>query len=549
MKESTNYHSKVWFRLTLTLSLLIVLPMTFLAINTVHNLKDTVVDKTVLSMGRLIDHKKDIISLFLNEKVDLLKMLVALHNRDFLGNQDNLNNLYRTINQTGAIVDLHVLDAAGSQLAYVGPYAKNLSGKNYYDSQWFKEVLIKGSSISDVFLGFRSIPHFVVAVADPLRTFVLRATINSEAFNQLLISSQIGPGGDSFIVNAEGSLQTPSRQGQKELNPEDRQHFQTHEGSSFTITDTTIIATKWILDGQWCIFVKTMIEESLGPFYQKRRTTVLFIIGTSVIFIVLLAVLSNYFLIRIESYDRRKTELSFQMVQMEKMATVGRLAAGIAHEINNPLQMITNQAGWITDLLNDEDKNSLQNYSEYEKSAEQIKHHVRRAGTITHRLLTFSRKIAPEHQRVRLNDLIEETISFTEADAHHNNIAIIRKLAEDLPDTKTDGAQLQQVFLNLINNAMDAIKQDGVLQITSRMADPFTILMEFSDSGPGIRPEVLKQIFDPFYTTKAPGKGTGLGLYVSYDIVTKLGGTLRAENSADSGAVFTITLPMVKIDS
>ena len=547
--NSMTYYSKVWLRLTLSLSLLIVVPMAILAISTINNLKDEVIDKTERSIGSLIDHKRDVITLYLKEKETFLNMMINLHGIEYLSNQDNLNALFKSISQQNSgIVDLHVINAAGEQIAYVGPYAKELAGKNYYDDEWFREVMIKGTSVSDVFLGFRSIPHFVIAIAGPLRKYILRATINSEEFNQLLISSQIGPNGDSFIVNSKGFLQTPSQQGLRELSPEDRAHFQRHEGTSLTKNNTTIIATKWILDGQWCIIVKTLLEDSLVSFKEHRLNIIGFIIATSLVFIILVALLSKYFLSRIEFYDRRKSELSYQMVQMEKMATVGRLAAGIAHEINNPLQMITNQAGWITDLLKDEDPQTVPNFAEYEKSAEQIKLHVRRAGTITHRLLTFFRKISPEYRLVSLNELIDETLSFVKADARHNRIDIVRNYMHNLPATQTDGAQLQQVFLNLINNAMDAIKRDGTLQITTRMSGPSALVLEFADTGPGIRPEVLKQIFDPFYSTKEPGKGTGLGLYISYDIVTKLGGTLRAGNNVNGGALFTITLPLVKLD-
>jgi two-component system NtrC family sensor kinase len=475
--------------------------------------------------------------------------MVNLHGMEFLADQDNLNAMFKSISQQNSgIVDLHVINAAGEQIAYVGPYAKELAGKNYYEAGWFREVMIKGSSVSDVFLGFRSIPHFVIAIAGPLRTHVLRATINSEEFNQLLVSSQIGPHGDSFIVNPAGVLQTPSQQGQKELTAEDREHFQPHEGTSFSNNNATIIATKWILDGQWCIFVKTKVEDALAVFKEHRLNIIGFMVATSVIFITLMALMAKYFLSRIEIYDRRKSELSSQMVQMEKMATVGRLAAGIAHEINNPLQMITNQAGWIADLLKDEDPQTIQNFDEYEKSAEQIKMHVRRAGTITHRLLSFSRKISPEHRLVSLNELIDETLSFVEADARHNNINIVRNYQEDLPATQTDGAQLQQVFLNLINNAMDAINHDGNLLINTSLRDSTTFKLEFSDNGPGIKPEVLKRIFDPFYTTKEPGKGTGLGLSICYDIITKLGGNITAGNNVNGGALFTITLPLESIN-
>ncbi|RPH39288.1 MAG: sensor histidine kinase [Desulfobulbaceae bacterium] len=543
--EGTNYYRKIWLRLTVAFCLLITVPMVILAVVTASNLKDAVIDKAELSLGRLIDHKKDVVSLFLKEKEDLLKLLVGMYPIDYLGNQENLNTLFRSVNQAGSIVDLHVIDSSGSQLAYVGPYVKSITGKNYFDAQWFQDVLIKGSHVSDVFLGFRNVPHFVVAVTDPLKSYVLRATINSETFNKLLLSAQIGPNGDSFIVNRDGVLQTPSLQGQKELSTIDKSLLEHHEGTVIAKKGDTIIATRWVKDGQWCLFVKSRIEDSLGPFYENRRNVVLVIVATGIVFLVLACFFTNFFLRRLEVYDRKRAELGGQMVQMEKMATVGRLAAGIAHEINNPLQMITNQAGWIAELLPDEDPALVKNMDEYVKSVEQIKHHVRRAGTITHRLLGFSRKITTEKQKVQFNDLLEETISFVETEAGYNNVGIVRNFAENLPTTMADGPQLQQVFLNLINNAIDAVGQGGTIEITTVVGTAKNIIIEFADSGPGIKPENLKQIFDPFFTTKEPGKGTGLGLYISYDIVQKLGGSIKVENRKSGGAVFTIVLPII----
>ncbi len=545
MIESKNYYTKVWLRLTSVFCLLISVPTLILVLVTTSNLRDAVIDKTELSLGRLIEHKKDVVSLFLKEKEDLLKLLVGMYPIDFLGRQENLDTLFRAVNQAGSIVDLHVIDSSGKQLTYVGPYAQSITGKNYFDAQWFQHVLIKGSHVSDVFLGFRNVPHFVVAVTDPLKSYVLRATINSEIFNKLLLSAQIGPNGDSFIVNGEGALQTPSRQGLKELTAKDRALLEHHEGTVITRDDETITATRWVKDGQWCLVVKARIEDSLGPYYKNRNNAILIIVSTSIVFLILGVLLTGYFLRRLEAYDRRRAELGHQMVQIEKMATVGRLAAGIAHEINNPLQMITNQAGWIGELLPDEDPAQLKNLDEYQKAVEQIKHHVRRAGTITHRLLGFSRKISTEKQSVHLNDLIEETISFVEHEAGYTNVSIVRKYTEDLPPTMTDGPQLQQVFLNLLNNAIDAVDHGGTIEIRTATAGPDSIILEFADSGPGIKPENLKQIFDPFFTTKEPGKGTGLGLYISYDIVQKLGGTIKVENRKGGGAVFTIVLPVI----
>jgi two-component system, NtrC family, sensor kinase len=208
-----NQYKRVWLRLTGVFCLLITVPVAILVVVTTNSLKDAAIDKVEVSLGRLIEHKKDVVTLFLKEKENLLTMMVGMYPITYLGVQENLDNLFIAVNRAGSIVDLHVIDSSGAQLAYVGPYAQSLIGKNYYDAQWFQDVLIKGSHVSDVFLGFRNVPHFVVAVADPLKTYVLRATINSEQFNKLLLATQIGPHGDSFLVNREGTLQTPSKCG------------------------------------------------------------------------------------------------------------------------------------------------------------------------------------------------------------------------------------------------------------------------------------------------------------------------------------------------
>ncbi len=568
-----NHYRKVRLRLSGVFCLLITVPVAILIFVTTNSLREAAIEKIEVSVGRLIEHKKDVVTLFLKEKEDLLTMLVGMYPISYLGRQENLDKLFIAVNKTGSIVDLHVIDSSGKQLAYVGPYSQSIQNKNYYDAQWFQDVLINGSHVSDVFLGFRNVPHFVVAVADPLKTYVLRATINSEQFNLLLLSSQMGSHGDTFIVNGEGVLQTPSRTGLTELNRQDRLLLEHHEGTSIVKREESsfdsakdkvtpnlfeemsiikknesVIATRWVKDGQWCLFVKAWVDDSLGPFYKVSNNIIIVIISTSVVFLVIAVLLANYLLQRIEKEDRRRAELGHQIVQMEKMATVGRLAAGIAHEINNPLQMITSQAGWIGELLVEEEPEKVSNLQEYKKSIEQIKLHVRRAGTITHRLLGFSRKISAEKENVQINELIEETISFVEKDAGYNNVSIVRNYAEGLPGIMTDGPQLQQVFLNLINNAIDEIGSGGIIEIRTAVLDD-KLVAEFADNGQGIKPENLKRIFDPFFTTKDPGKGTGLGLYISYDIVKKLGGTISVANRNSGGAIFTIVLPINNLGS
>jgi len=308
------------------------------------------------------------------------------------------------------------------------------------------------------------------------------------------------------------------------------------------ITDDYVYVTRWIENREWLLVIKASIGDASGLYYSIRDH----IIVVSVISALLAmgcATIAGFVLTKnLEKAETKSTTTRMQFAQMEKMATVGRLAAGIAHEINNPLQMITNQAGWLGELMEEEELEKLKHHGEYLESIGQIKHHVRRAGTITHRLLGFSRKMGDQHKKESINELLEETISLLEKETEYQSIKVFRSLDKDLPFIITDGPQLQQVFLNILNNSIDAIGQNGQIEIITAM-DRDRLVIRFLDTGSGIKPSDITHIFDPFFTTKEVGKGTGLGLYISYDIVKKLGGTIKAQNRENGGAEFIISLP------
>ena len=537
------YYSKLQSFLTIAFLVVIIIPTLTITSITTHNFKKYAIKKISINESRIIEHRADVIGLFLKQQEHLLSTLAGIYSIDYLSKQENLDSLFMAVNSSGDIVDLQVIDSSGEQLTYVGPYRSNIAGKSYNKSPWFQEVLISGRHISDVFLGYRNKPHFVVAVTDPLKLFVFRATINSELFNSLLRSAQIGPSGDAFIINRNAEFQTSSLQGKKVVTPEEKKFLEYHEGTAAYVSGFNIYATRWINDGQWLLIIKSKIEDSLGPFYENRNLNFIIISITSILALSFAYMASLYMVSKIRKTDRERANIDHQMVQVEKMATIGRLAAGIAHEINNPLQMITTQSGWIEELLPEEDPNCIKNLEEYTEAIKKIRYHVRRAGNVTHRLLGFSRKISAEKECVNINEIIEETVSFVENEAKNNNIVINRNLNKALPKTMTDGPHLQQVFLNLFNNALDAVEQNGSIDITTRV-DKKIIFVEIADSGPGIDPKIMNQIFDPFFTTKDPGKGTGLGMSICYDIMKKLGGAIRVKNRKEGGAIFTLAIPI-----
>ena len=144
-----------------------------------------------------------------------------------------------------------------------------------------------------------------------------------------------------------------------------------------------------------------------------------------------------------------------------------------------------------------------------------------------------------------VNTVLEECVSFLENEARYRNITIERELSSDIPAIPSDPSQLQQVFLNLLNNSIDAIGKDGKVTLhTEHQPQSNFLIVKIADTGPGIPKEVLAKIFDPFFTTKEVGKGTGLGLSISYSIVEKLGGTITVESEVDKGTTFTIALPI-----
>ncbi len=221
-----------------------------------------------------------------------------------------------------------------------------------------------------------------------------------------------------------------------------------------------------------------------------------------------------------------------QMMHSEKMASLGRLTAGIAHEIGNPLTSVFSFVQILKEMEQDEFK---------KESLETIYFHIGRIADILKQLSGFSKTPPLEFKLWNINSLIESAINLIQFDKRAKDVRIVRELSPDIPEITTDGNQLSQVFINIILNAFDAMPEGGTLTLRSYVSNG-GILIEFEDTGLGIPKENLSRISDPFYTTKE--KGTGLGLAVSYSIIKKLNGSLTVESEPNKGSKFTITLPV-----
>jgi two-component system NtrC family sensor kinase len=219
------------------------------------------------------------------------------------------------------------------------------------------------------------------------------------------------------------------------------------------------------------------------------------------------------------------------------------MAAGVAHEINNPLAAIGELAGLLEDVAGQDEKlNQSEHADLFKQNLAKIQGQVERVREVTHRLLGFARRMEPRLDPIEVNQVLEEAFSFLEKEAIIRSVEITRELGPELPTIQSDRAQLQQVFLNLLNNALDAAGDGGRIEIKSWQEDG-KIVVSISDNGPGIPKEMADSVFDPFFTTKGPGEGTGLGLSISHSIMQKLGGTLTFKSTPGQGATFYVSLP------
>jgi two-component system NtrC family sensor kinase len=536
---------------SITLTLVVSLaPLLILGATLYHQFENTCREKTREQISYRAQAQAEAIDLFLKERTAILNAMADTHTFQHMIDTQNLTRIFEVMNaRAGAFVDLGIIDNTGIHRAYVGPY--DLRGRNYVDQPWFNEVMIKGHYKSDVYMGFRQQPHFIIAVRrhENQQAWILRATIDPNRLEEIIRSARIGRTGDAYLVNRQGVFQTRSRfEGAvlSKANLDTRQF-----GGRITVIEMKdhtgedcLYAGSWLNDNKWLLVINQQPLELLSRLFALRQMEMV-IISLGVLGIVATTIFTTRLVInRLKKTDLEMIELNAQLVQSDKLAALGKMAAGVAHEINNPLAVILQKTGWMEDLLEEEDFQNCENLDEFRKSIAKIEEHVERARKVVHNMLGYARKMEPRLEDVDVNDTIQQTITLLENHARINNIDIQVDLADSIPVIASDQAQLQQVFLNLLNNAIDAIGSNGSIDVVSRREDD-RIVVRIKDDGPGLSDEMIRKIFDPFYTTKEPGKGTGLGLWVSHSIMAKMGGNIHVKNNPDRGAMFTVEVPIV----
>jgi len=540
---------RIW-KLTVLLTTVVALsPVISLAVFDYNVTHDAMESEIVLRTSRLVSNAKRTVSFFLTERKAALDFIVHHHSPEELNDPATLAHLLEALQKAFAgFTDLGLINALGRQQTYVGPF--DLVDKDYCRQEWFQEVQDRGVYISDVSLGYRQLPHVVIAVKHELEDgsfYVLRATVDTKRFNDLLSGLEVDGGGDAFIVNHQGMIQTPTRWHGKVLekmllpvpdySPETRVlQCQDVGGEPLVVGYAYIAETPFIL-----MIVKHQ-NLLMKPWHKTRKALFAFLVVSVTAVLVVILGVATYLVNMIHDADEKRVVTLHHMEYSERMASIGRLAAGVAHEINNPLAIISEKAGLIHDIFN-----LKQEYAGDQKLiglVESVQSSVERCGAVTKRLLSFARHMDVEIQPVRFKELIEEVLGFLGKEAEYRGIQVDVEVRDDIPTIKSDRGKLQQIFLNLVNNAFAAMADGGHLEIKVYRRSVDSVSVKVRDDGCGIREVDLKRIFEPFFSTKKQRGGTGLGLSITYGLVRELGGDIRVASAVGKGTSFTVTLPI-----
>ena len=529
----------------LTLAPLVLSTFFFYKSNKTETIRDLLWETAALAKGAAID-----IEIFFDQYLSTLRVISSQYPVENLKKDDILKTVLKNLKKTNIrFSSLNIIDKNG--------YIISCCGSNDYFSEHQLIDLKEFNQEQDHFIG-RLITksgkiHFIVSLRLAQHngnSFFLAGIIDSRSTDVFLKKLKLKDIVDIYILDKNKTLLTTSayfgRPGSKiklqhsSISPSSKvvaNPNKTKKGGDFLFSGISKVGNTNMRLGI------LLSNHSFETFMASIRSNIVIMASLSVLFVSIAVLLLVTYVVQVlYRADKVRQVYLAKAARSSKMASIGQLAAGVAHEINNPLAIINEKAGLLQDLFTflEEYKNDTRITS----TVASIIDAVERAGIITHRLLGFARKTDSSVQAINVNETVQEVLGFVQKEAEYKSIHINVHIPQHLPEIITDRGKLQQILINLVNNAIAALDEDGTLTIRARnnfQNENIEIVVQ--DNGCGISREHQKKIFEPFFTTKTKIGGTGLGLALTYGLIRDLHGTLELESSAGVGTTFTITLP------
>lgn len=545
-----QYFKQLQTRLILGLVLGFLLPNALLSAYFHFQFAHTLKESAKLNLIAVAESQRNTLDLYLQERV--VNLYNLFHSKEFTlsPTQAHMDNALGSLKHfNDGFVDVGFFDPKGRQIGYAGPFPA-LLGKDYSRETWYQNLLKEGKTylISDIYMGFRNIPHFTIATKQVFdgRTYVMRATLDPDKLYIYLRAISQGKEVESTLVNHLGQYQVvdPGRSqlpGSSDYVPPVTAAAGVEE---FDHNDQRmLVAYSWLKETPWALLAMQPVAVAQAGMIRARLVLTIGLIAVSVVVSIIIYLTIKKLVYRARRMAEKGQQLQEMLAHASKLASIGELAAGVAHEINNPLAIIMATSGVIRDMLNPEFE--LDHSPEAIcKELSTIDAAATRAKGITRKLQDMGKSRVPCAVECNVNTLLEEVIDrLNKVEFRPKHIDIIRQLATDLPPIMAEPEPLRQVFANILINAGDAIGDKGNVTVSTEAKDGM-VLVTIADTGKGIPPENLQRIFNPFFTTKGGGKGTGLGLSIAASIVKYLGGTIKVNSIPGTGSSFSVLLPI-----
>ena len=532
-----------------------LIPITILTVYFNYTFNMLVRESAGLHLAAIAESHRNTIALYMQKRI--VSIFNLFHTKEFTVTPvQTAMNYYLASLVTGEgegefvdFVDIGFLNPEGIQIGYAGPYP-HLLHKDYSQEDWYLELLRRPHSyiVTDLYLGLRRIPHFTIGVKQLIdgQYYVVRTSLDPYKLYDFLTATLHGRRVDGFLINRAGLYQAVDTDFGDLLQPA---LFIPPRDTGADVAEITfnrqkmLLAYIWLKEVPWCLIMWQPRDVAFQAMENIRNSM---IIGSAVLVLALMIII--WLIVKrvirwTESLERDRAELKTQLYHTHKMVAVGQLAGGVAHEINNPLAIIASEAGLIRDML--DTRLGLECTPEaIVKELDEIDNAVYRARNITRKILSFVRRTDPKLVPCDVGQLLEDVVTGVKGQEFNvSNITVVRDFDPNIPKLMLDHDLMRQVFLNLINNASDAVTEGSTITLRTRLEDG-CVKVTVADDGIGMHAEQLQKAFMPFYTTKDVGKGTGLGLSISQNIVEGFGGRIEVESKPGVGSAFTVVLPV-----
>lgn len=539
----------IWKKTVIVFSLVAIIPLVITALFGYRVHRFSTEAELMRSSARLVSNVSQSISMFMEVYRTAVNLAIHENNIEDLSNDEYLKTVLKNLQQHhDEFKGLALLNASGRQKAFAGSF--DLTPHHSEQLLTIHNIKKQISHTSEVYTASNGALHLKYTAGRRLSDgtlYLLRTAIHTGKLNQLVDQLASDPSEDIFIINQNGILQTPSRFYGRALDSIDLTVPIATEDASVSVTNDLsgnrlIVGQALIPQTPFRLMTLKPLKAAEQSWYKTPHAfTVILILSVFVILAVTIA-LAMWLVDQIHEADQERLRALHQVEQTSKMASIGRLAAGVAHEINNPLAIINEKAGHIKDIFSIDD--TSQENPKLLELVDAIITSVERSSTVTKQLLDFAGHLNASIEKIDLVEIINEVHRVLGKEPELKCITVRINVAADLPHFEGDRGRLEQIFYNLFNYSVSKMNEGGQLEITAEQKDKEYITVILSDTGPGIPETELMGIFEPFSTFRTDTSGTNLSIAITYALVQQIGGHISIDNQIGIGTQFKIRIPI-----